>query len=139
MQEMLHNFGLWHGWKDGQEYADMSSAMGFGDSCPSAPELWRLGWATPLAQLNSSNVPAGKYVTYTLPATAFGPIGVMIKIQPNWLSTSYSKYVYREGFARLLHGAHRAGHRVGKGRGCEGPAVCTGAVPDQYREEHDPR
>ncbi|GLI71196.1 hypothetical protein VaNZ11_016311, partial [Volvox africanus] len=94
MQELLHNFGLYHGWKDGVEYDDYSTAMGSGDSCPSAPELWRLGWATPLAQLNSSSFPIATFKTYTLPATYLGPTGVMIKIQPDWLGAFYTKNVY---------------------------------------------
>ncbi|GIM09102.1 hypothetical protein Vretimale_12908 [Volvox reticuliferus] len=94
MQEMLHNFGLYHGWKDGLEYEDYSTAMGSGDSCPSAPELWRLGWATPLAQLNSSSFPRATYNTFNLPATYLGPTGVMIKIQPDWLDPLYTKNLY---------------------------------------------
>ncbi|GLC60550.1 hypothetical protein PLESTB_001625800 [Pleodorina starrii] len=94
MQELLHNFGLWHGWKDGAEYQDYSTAMGMGSSCPSAPELWRLGWATPLAQLNSSTFPSGVFRTYTLPATYLGPTGAMIKVQPDWLNASYTKNMY---------------------------------------------
>ncbi|GIM02960.1 hypothetical protein Vretimale_7750 [Volvox reticuliferus] len=95
MQELLHTFGLYHGWRDGSEYEDFSSAMGSGNSCPSAPELWRLGWATPLAQLNSTTFPNAMYQTYTLLATYLGPKGVMIKIQPDWLmSTYYKKNLY---------------------------------------------
>ncbi|GIL50960.1 hypothetical protein Vafri_7033 [Volvox africanus] len=94
MQELLHTFGLYHGWKDGSEYEDLSTSMGSGNSCPSAPELWRLGWATPLAQLNSTTFPAGVYTNFTLPATYLGPKGIMIKIQPNWLTNTYKKNLY---------------------------------------------
>ncbi|GIL54672.1 hypothetical protein Vafri_10417 [Volvox africanus] len=95
VQEMLHNFGIYHAWRNGSEYGDYSTVMGFGDSCPSAPELWRLGWATPLAQLNSSSLPAATFKTYTLPATYLGPKGVLIRIQPDWLGVaSYIKDVY---------------------------------------------
>ncbi|GLI71181.1 hypothetical protein VaNZ11_016289 [Volvox africanus] len=94
MQELLHNFGLYHGWKDGVEYDDYSTAMGSGDSCPSAPELWRLGWATPLEQLNSTSFNLDIYKTFTLPATYLGPTGVMIKIQPDWLDPFYTKNLY---------------------------------------------
>ncbi|EFJ47461.1 hypothetical protein VOLCADRAFT_91803 [Volvox carteri f. nagariensis] len=90
MQELLHNFGLYHGWKDGVEYMDDSTSMGFGDSCPSAPELRLLGWATPLAQLNSSSLPVGVYMTYTLTATYVKSSGVMIWIQPDWLGSLYN-------------------------------------------------
>ncbi|GIL56070.1 hypothetical protein Vafri_11530 [Volvox africanus] len=95
MQEMLHNFGLWHGWRNGVENDDNSTAMGWGASCPSAPELWRLGWATPLAQLNSSTFPLATYMNFVLPATYLGPAGIMIKIQPDWLGTNnYTKNLY---------------------------------------------
>jgi hypothetical protein len=89
MQELLHNFGLWHGWRNGVEYGDYSSAMGTGESCPSAPELRRLGWATPLAQLNSDNFPPNVYVYFTVPATFLGSQGAMIRIQPDWLGNAY--------------------------------------------------
>ncbi|GIL66362.1 hypothetical protein Vafri_19839 [Volvox africanus] len=95
MQEILHNFGLYHGWKDGVEYDDSSTAMGFGGSCPSAPELWRLGWATPLVLLNSSSFPLAIYEKFILPATYVGPTGVMVKIQPDWLGNqAYTKNMY---------------------------------------------
>ncbi|GIL56113.1 hypothetical protein Vafri_11530 [Volvox africanus] len=95
MQEMLHNFGIFHGWRDGVEYNDSSSAMGSGASCPSAPELFRLGWATPLAQLNSSTFPLATYMNFVLPATYLGPAGIMIKIQPDWLGrNNYTKNLY---------------------------------------------
>ncbi|GIL49067.1 hypothetical protein Vafri_5545 [Volvox africanus] len=89
MQEILHNFGLYHGWRNKDEYGDASTCMGSGQSCPSAPELWHLGWATPLAQLNSSTFPVATYMNFTLPATYLGPMGAMIKIQPDWLDTNY--------------------------------------------------
>ncbi|GIL80146.1 hypothetical protein Vretifemale_9316 [Volvox reticuliferus] len=95
MQEMLNNLGLYNAWRDGIESSDSSTAMGFGDSCPSAPELRRLGWATPLAQLNSSSFPLATFKTFTLPATYLGPTGVMIMIQPDWLGTvAYKKNLY---------------------------------------------
>ncbi|GLI71187.1 hypothetical protein VaNZ11_016300 [Volvox africanus] len=95
MQELLRNFGLSSAWRNGVEYDDYSTAMGFGDSCPSAPELWRLGWATPLAQLNSSSFAANVYQTFALRATFLGPTGVMIKIQPDWMGPSaYKKNLY---------------------------------------------
>ncbi|GIL67456.1 hypothetical protein Vafri_20814 [Volvox africanus] len=94
MQEILHNFGLHHGWKDGVEYMDYSTAMGNGNSCPSAPELWRLGWATPLVQLDSSSFPMATYKNFNLSATYLGPTGVMIKIQPDWLGELYKMNMY---------------------------------------------
>ncbi|GIL54181.1 hypothetical protein Vafri_9767 [Volvox africanus] len=94
MQEILHNFGIYHGYKNLVEYEDYSSAMGKGASCPSAPELWRLGWATPLAQLNSTSLPLATYTSFTLPATYLGPKGVMIRIIPDWLGKDYTKNLY---------------------------------------------
>jgi hypothetical protein len=92
LQESLHNLNIYHGWKNGVEYDDYSTAMGSGNSCPSAPELWRLGWATVLDQLNSSTFPAKVFKTYTLPATYLGADKAMIKVQPDWLSSaSYTK------------------------------------------------
>ncbi|GIL74587.1 hypothetical protein Vretimale_2152 [Volvox reticuliferus] len=87
LQESLHNLGLrYHGWRSNQEYQDNSTSMGMGKSCPSAPELWRLGWASPLAQLNSSTLPPKTFKTYTLPATYATSQGNMLRIQPDWLS-----------------------------------------------------
>ncbi|GIL80160.1 hypothetical protein Vretifemale_9323, partial [Volvox reticuliferus] len=94
MQQMLHNFGLYGSWKDGLPFEDYSTAMGSGDSCPSAPELWRLGWATPLAQLTSSNLQINVFYNFTLPATYLGPSDVMIKIRPDWLGMSYVNNLY---------------------------------------------
>ncbi|GIL49123.1 hypothetical protein Vafri_5600 [Volvox africanus] len=96
MQEILHNFGIYHGYglRD-VEYGDFSTAMGRGNSCPSAPELLRLGWAMPLAQLNSSTFPMATYMNFKLPATYLGPDGAMIKIQPDWLGiNNYTKNLY---------------------------------------------
>ncbi|GIM08916.1 hypothetical protein Vretimale_12848 [Volvox reticuliferus] len=95
LQESLNNFGLYHGWRYNQEYQDNSTSMGMGKSCPSAPELWRLGWASPLAQLNSSTLPPKTFKTYTLPATYVTSQGNMLRIQPDWLSKrSYTKNLY---------------------------------------------
>ncbi|GIL54687.1 hypothetical protein Vafri_10423 [Volvox africanus] len=94
MQQLLVNFGLYPSYRDGIPYDDSSTAMGSGDSCPSAPELWRLGWATPLAQLSSTRFASRVYRIFTLPATYLGPTGVLIKIQPDWLGTAYTKNLY---------------------------------------------
>ncbi len=95
MQEAVHNLNIYHGWKDGREYRDYSTSMGYGESCPSAPELWRLGWATLLDQLNTTSFPDQTFRTYTLPATCLGPNKNMIKIQPNWLGSSYTRWAGR--------------------------------------------
>ncbi|GIL54173.1 hypothetical protein Vafri_9762 [Volvox africanus] len=96
MKMLLVNVALFTARRAGlSRYDDSSTAMGSGDSCPSAPELRRLGWATPMAQLNSSSFAAQVYQNFTLPATYLGPTGVMIMIQPDWLVTvPYSKNLY---------------------------------------------
>ncbi|GIM09093.1 hypothetical protein Vretimale_12969 [Volvox reticuliferus] len=94
MQEILHNFGLYHGWSQNVEYNDLTTAMGKGMSCPSAPELMRLEWASPLAQLNSANLPVNIYSNFILPATYTGSDGVMIRIQPDWMWPNYTVNVY---------------------------------------------
>ncbi|KAG2437748.1 hypothetical protein HYH02_011124 [Chlamydomonas schloesseri] len=97
MQEFIHNFGLYHGWRDGVEYADYSTAMGEGNSCPSAPELWRLGWATTVTPgpLNAATLtPAGAFQTFVLPATYLGPDKALLKLTPDWLGAAYTKNVY---------------------------------------------
>ncbi|EFJ47462.1 hypothetical protein VOLCADRAFT_91805 [Volvox carteri f. nagariensis] len=93
MQGLLINYGLYPAYSGGELFNDSSTAMGDGRSCPSAPELSSLGWATPLAQLNSSNFREKVYQPYTLRATYLGPAKVMIKIQPDWLK-SYTKNLY---------------------------------------------
>ncbi|KAG2485801.1 hypothetical protein HYH03_015512 [Edaphochlamys debaryana] len=108
MQELLHNFGMHHGGRDSvdNEYGDFSTWMGSAySSCPSAPELRRLGWAAPLVNLNSTDFPAATTRTdLILSATALGPDGAMIRIQPNWLlgpaydkgdATLDAEYVYK--------------------------------------------
>ncbi|GIL54686.1 hypothetical protein Vafri_10420, partial [Volvox africanus] len=94
MQQIVGNFGIYPSYRDGVPYDDSSTAMGSGDSCPSAPELWRLGWATPLAQLNSTSFPQFIFQTFTLPATYVGADNAMIKIQPDWLGAAYVKNLY---------------------------------------------
>ncbi|KAG2439758.1 hypothetical protein HYH02_010635 [Chlamydomonas schloesseri] len=38
LQEMVHNFVIYHGYKGGAEYQDVSTFMGSGTACPSTPE-----------------------------------------------------------------------------------------------------
>ncbi|KAG2489847.1 hypothetical protein HYH03_011650 [Edaphochlamys debaryana] len=98
MQELLHNYGLYHGWRDDTEYVDGSTFMGMAQSaCPSAPELLRLGWATPLAVLNRNLLPEATLDVYnvTIPATQAGPAGVTVRILPDWLpGDAYTKNLY---------------------------------------------
>ncbi|KAG2499452.1 hypothetical protein HYH03_002399 [Edaphochlamys debaryana] len=93
MQEIVHNFGIYHGWRNGIEYNDASTSMGEGKACPSAPELWRLGWAKPVAELNAAGLPEGQSLQFSLPPTYLSSKN-MLKIKPEWLGDSYSKNVY---------------------------------------------
>ncbi|KAG2484804.1 hypothetical protein HYH03_016456 [Edaphochlamys debaryana] len=95
LQELIHTFGLQHAYSGGIEYADMSSCMGFGDACPSAPELSRLGWATALSTLMAATLPpGGTYAVLELPATHLGPTGAFVKIQPDWMGSAYDRNLY---------------------------------------------
>jgi hypothetical protein len=86
MHEFLHNYGLFHGWKDGNDYQDYTTCMGNSNSCPSAPEMRRLGWGRPINVHNSTNTKIGVNYTYSLPWTLTS-IGSMIRIQANWMTT----------------------------------------------------
>ncbi|KAG2492510.1 hypothetical protein HYH03_009175 [Edaphochlamys debaryana] len=89
MQEILHNFGVWHGWRNGVEYADGSTAMGLAQSCPSAPELWRLH---PL--WHAADLPLGEWKGwYPLPAT-YTAAQAMVKVKPDWLEAGYTHNLY---------------------------------------------
>ncbi len=68
--EMIHTFGLGHSRYNGIEYGDSTSPMGQGLGCPSAPEMRRLRWATPLADFAITTLTPGLYRRYTLPALA---------------------------------------------------------------------
>ncbi|KAG2494732.1 hypothetical protein HYH03_007245 [Edaphochlamys debaryana] len=96
MQELLHNFGMHHGWRDGTEYMDFSTVMGSAHrSCPSAPELLRLGWAAPGVTLNASSLAlASTRAGLALNATILGPYGIMIRILPDWLGAAYIRNLY---------------------------------------------
>lgn len=107
MQEILVNMGLYNAWKDGVMFDDYSTSMGFGESCPSAPELYQLGWATPLAELNSTSFAPNTYANFTIPATYLSPSGAFLKMKPDWLGYEYTKNLYlslrvKAGGDRLL-------------------------------------
>ncbi|KAG2483494.1 hypothetical protein HYH03_017676 [Edaphochlamys debaryana] len=64
------------------------TAMGRGDACPNAPELFYMGWASAAAggsNLNSAAVPAGTPMTFNLPATYLTASGNFLRIKPDWL------------------------------------------------------
>ncbi|GIL93760.1 hypothetical protein Vretimale_65, partial [Volvox reticuliferus] len=88
MQMTLHNYGLWHSWKNGYEFEDYSSVMGSGEACPSAAETSRLGWATPAATINSTILPTtGTWRSFTLPASYLSGRANHLRLTPNWLTT----------------------------------------------------
>ncbi|EFJ42901.1 metalloproteinase, extracellular matrix glycoprotein VMP32, partial [Volvox carteri f. nagariensis] len=88
MQEAIHNYGLWHSWRNGVEYEDYSTPMGRGNVCPNAPELAYMGWATAAQgadRINSRVLSVGAPLTFNLPATYLGPNGSYIRIIPDWM------------------------------------------------------
>ncbi|KAG2494032.1 hypothetical protein HYH03_007679 [Edaphochlamys debaryana] len=102
MQEILHNFALWHNYNSsGAEYKDSSSYMGSGDSCPGAAEMAWLGWASPAVGaggLNSAAMPAGRpTATWNLPASYLTGVGNYIRLVPDWVPTYVSNYNLDEG------------------------------------------
>ncbi|GIL49955.1 hypothetical protein Vafri_6156 [Volvox africanus] len=102
MQGTIHNFGLYHSWRNGWEYEDNSTPMGRGDTCPNAAEISRLGWATAAAgggEVNTGVLTApGTYVTWTLPATYITGDNNYLRVVPNWMPTygnnTLAKHLY---------------------------------------------
>ncbi|KAG2423741.1 hypothetical protein HXX76_015130 [Chlamydomonas incerta] len=94
IHEMLHNYMLWHAYKDYLEYSDKSSLMGSGFACPCAPELALLQWATPAAggDLDGASIPLSSAAA---PATS-GPVqlaatwargaGAYVRVKPKWMA-----------------------------------------------------
>ncbi len=73
------------------QYGDASTSMGIGESCPSAPEMFRLGWASAVVDFDGNNFPEDNlYRKYLLPAT-FTSDRNMIRIRPTWLGSAYTK------------------------------------------------
>ncbi len=56
----------------------------------SVAQLWRLGWAKPVANLNTKSMRAGSTRVFRLPAT-FMSQKSYIRIQPDWLGDAYDK------------------------------------------------
>ena len=54
--------------------------------CFNAPHNWQLGWSLPLAKLNNSNFPPGKFVDYYLPAQHTTDTNIIMLV-PDWLPT----------------------------------------------------
>eukprot|EP00198_Chlamydomonas_reinhardtii_P000658 XP_001689993.1 metalloproteinase of VMP family [Chlamydomonas reinhardtii] len=97
MQEGIHNYGLWHSWLGTAEYNDYSTSMGRGNSCPNAPELSYMKWATPVtggSALNASLLPVGQAVTFNLPATYLTGTGNFLRVVPDWIPNYlYNVYI----------------------------------------------
>eukprot|EP00798_Chlamydomonas_sp_ICE-L_P027716 gene27716-7361_t len=112
-QELLHNFGIYHGsrdsveeglcechqlrscWRDSchQEYGDFSTCMGYGDACPSAVESYRLDWAEAVAVMKESNFDVGQWRALDVYATYVGPDSIVI-VKPDWLGDDYQYNLY---------------------------------------------
>ncbi|EFJ45612.1 metalloproteinase, extracellular matrix glycoprotein VMP26 [Volvox carteri f. nagariensis] len=93
MQEGLHNYGLWHSWRNDIEYNDYSTAMGRGDACPNTAEIAYMGWATPAEggeRLDSSMLAPGKTLSFTMPATYLTGSNNHLRVLPDWLLSTYS-------------------------------------------------
>eukprot|EP00798_Chlamydomonas_sp_ICE-L_P026379 gene26379-17473_t len=104
MQEILHNFGIYHGSVDAvkddlcqchvtdscgrddchKEYGDYSTCMGYGDACPSAVENYRLEWAKAIDTLTGSNLPEGIIKNLQVYATYIGP-RTLVRVKPDWI------------------------------------------------------
>ncbi|GIL87283.1 hypothetical protein Vretimale_1768 [Volvox reticuliferus] len=90
MQEAIHNYGLWHSWRNGTEYGDYSTSMGRGEACPNAAEISRMGWATAAVggnQLDKDSLLPGSVKTFILPATYLTGNNNYLRVQTNWLPT----------------------------------------------------
>ncbi|GIL93756.1 hypothetical protein Vretimale_65, partial [Volvox reticuliferus] len=88
----LHNYGLWHSWENGTEFADGSTAMGGGVACPNAAESSRLGWTTPVLNgeaINSASLLPGAVVTYTVASARISGDGSFLRVMPDWLPNYY--------------------------------------------------
>lgn len=112
MQEVLHNFGLYHSSTDSvaddlcachyygtscdschSEYGDYSTCMGWGDFCPSAAEAYRLGWTQALGVLQTSNTAVGQVYSFNVPALQRSTSNVVI-VKPDWAGSNYFFNMY---------------------------------------------
>ncbi|KAG2443943.1 hypothetical protein HXX76_002282 [Chlamydomonas incerta] len=90
MQEMIHNFVMYHSYGDGSEYNDYTSFMGSGNACPNAKELALLGWASPATGglLDGTSIAAGAATgPIMLPATYLTGAGAYARVKPTWMSS----------------------------------------------------
>ncbi|KAG2431776.1 hypothetical protein HXX76_009272 [Chlamydomonas incerta] len=91
MQEMIHNYVMWHSYKSGTEYSDATTFMGSGTACPNSPELALLQWATPAVggELDGSSIPVASVSTsaVVLGATWMRGAGAFARVRPTWMSS----------------------------------------------------
>ena len=75
--EMQHTMGLSHATFNRQEYGDRSCPMGRAEEtkpnafvCHNAPNMYRLGWASAIRDLNTDTMSVGTPLVFVLPATS---------------------------------------------------------------------
>ncbi|KAG2443821.1 hypothetical protein HXX76_002164 [Chlamydomonas incerta] len=108
VHEVLHLFGLQHAGTAASELSpratstegDPTSPMGCegcgpGVSiCPNAPQMYYLGWADPLAELDEAALPIGRAVQLTIPLQSKYRVS-LVRLLPTWLPpASYTHNLY---------------------------------------------
>lgn len=84
----------------------LHACRGEGEACPAASELYRMGWASAVAEMTRDSSAPGTWYAYTLPATYKSPRN-MIRAKPSWVGAAYKRNVYvavrsgRAGDAKL--------------------------------------
>ncbi|GIL48031.1 hypothetical protein Vafri_4728 [Volvox africanus] len=88
LHEMGHNMGLYHSRIPGRDYGDDTCTMGNARTCFNAPNMWRLGWVSPLpgGDLNGTTLPVGRVMTFFLPGQNENPKSYL-RINPTWAIT----------------------------------------------------
>ncbi|GLC46742.1 hypothetical protein PLESTM_001918500 [Pleodorina starrii] len=90
MHEMGHNMWLQHSGDSWfvTEYGDTTCTMGLGTTCFNAPNMWRLGWVSPVlgGDLNGSTLDVGRTRTFLLPGQTRATRSIL-RIDPTWVLT----------------------------------------------------
>lgn len=91
--ELGHTLSLEHSSAGTDEYGDHSCAMGSSGitECYSAPQSYHLGWVTPIADLNHTNLLNGILKTYIIPGRTVNSVN-FVRITPTWLSSNIIPY-----------------------------------------------
>ncbi|KAG2500267.1 hypothetical protein HYH03_001845 [Edaphochlamys debaryana] len=58
--------------------------MGSGATCFNAAQMSILGWAAPVATISAASLPAGRWVTFEIPALSANPYNNLL-VKPTWL------------------------------------------------------